>query len=146
MFQVTGVEQLRASLRQMGLRIQAATPRVVETGAHLLEGKTKANLSRTSHQRGTPTPSRPGEPPALISGRLRSSVTSTVPARAGDMWVSRIGPTTVYSRIQELGGLAGRNHASRLPARPYLKPAAMALAHDAAFRQAVAEIWGRAIR
>ena len=33
-----------------------------------------------------------------------------------------VGATTVYARIQELGGNAGRGHAAHLPARPYLEP------------------------
>lgn len=36
--------------------------------------------------------------------------------------IGRIGSPLQYAAIHEYGGLAGRNHASRIPARPYLRP------------------------
>jgi phage gpG-like protein len=144
---VSGVDDLVAALEGMVVRLEQATPHAVERGALLLEGRAKAKLSQTSHARGTPTPSKPGEPPSLINGRLRSSVTHTPPAPTGNgRWTCVIGPTTVYSRIQELGGWAGRGHQSHLPARPYLKPAAHELLGDPAFRAAVAQPWAAALR
>jgi len=53
---------------------------------------------------------------------LRRSVNVTGPESVGATgWQGEVGPTAVYGRIQELGGIAG--HGSRLPARPYMKPA-----------------------
>jgi hypothetical protein len=85
----------------------------------------KNELSRYSHDPGTATPSPPGEPPALISGALRREV-RPVPVLPAERYRMRVlvGSTVVYARIQELGGWAGRGHASYLPPRPYLKPAA----------------------
>jgi len=40
--------------------------------------------------------------------------------------MAEIGPTAVYSRIQELGGDTGRGHRSHLPPRPYIKPTTQA--------------------
>jgi phage gpG-like protein len=36
-----------------------------------------------------------------------------------------VAESTVYARIQELSGWAGRGHRSFLPARPYVEPARM---------------------
>lgn len=100
----------RAAAGAMGLTMETAVKTV--------------ELSKYSHSRGTPTPSAPGDPPALVSGALRRSV-KTVPGTARGARASvKVGGTVVYARIQELGGRAGRNHASLLPPRPYLKPAA----------------------
>ncbi len=83
----------------------------------------KETLSTYSHARRTPTPSPPGGPPAIITGTLRRSVITNPPVGGGGLWSASGGPTIVYSRIQELGGRAGRNHASVLPPRPYVRPA-----------------------
>jgi phage gpG-like protein len=144
---ITGVDDLTAALEAMAGRLQAATPKAVEEGAKLLQERTRAKLELTSHPRGTPTPSKPGQPPSKVDGHLRDSVVYTPPAPTGDGgWTCVVGPTTVYSRIQELGGWAGRGHRSHLPARPYLKPSAEELLTDQAFRGAVAQPWAAAIR
>ncbi|MBD0743606.1 hypothetical protein BG418_18710 [Streptomyces sp. CBMA152] len=131
----------------MATRVEAATPRALDQGMALFEGRARSNLSRYSHQRGTPTPSPPGQPPALISGRLRSSFQSTAPVQAGaGMWSAVVGPTTVYARIQEEGGMAGRGHRSRIPKRPYLRPAADDLLRDTALIAVFERSWGTALR
>lgn len=61
--------------------------------------------------------SRAGESPAVISGKLRSSVYFRV---EGNNQL-RIGADTPYARILELGGNTGRNHASHIARRNYLK-------------------------
>lgn len=92
------------------------------------EREMKRLLGRRSHKRGTPTPSRPGQPPALVSGTLRRSVIVDRPRLVGPFrWRARVGPTVVYARIQDKGGVAGRNHTVRLPARPYARPTSEAL-------------------
>lgn len=83
----------------------------------------KAELSRSSHSRGTKTPSPPGSPPSLISGALRRSVITNPPTGGGGVWTAYGGPTIVYARIQEMGGRAGRGHRTVLPPRPYVRPA-----------------------
>ena len=97
-------------------------------------------LSLQHHDRGTKTPSAPGEPPAMISGSLWASMTAEM-MTADEAWV---GPTSSassyngpYGRIQELGGLMegrpwmrwfedGKWHRAQevfLPDREYLEPA-----------------------
>jgi phage gpG-like protein len=84
----------------------------------------RRQLAKRSHAPRTPTPSPPGQPPARISGALSASVTATAPQSAGAYrWVSRVGPHIVYGPIQDRGGVAGRNHATTLPPRPYMAPA-----------------------
>jgi phage gpG-like protein len=144
---VRGVDELRAALEQMAVRIQVATPRAVVAGADELKTATRAKLELKSHAWGTPTPSAPGEPPAMISGALRDSVRYDPPRQTQPgLWMTTLGATTVYARIQELGGWAGRNHASYLPPRPYLKPAAEETMLDPAFRVAFAKLWAEAIK
>jgi phage gpG-like protein len=95
----------------------------VTAAALKVASKTKTKLTTSTHKKGTPTPSRAGDPPSLVTGTLRRSVKTTpaVPLGAG-AWQASVGPTAVYSRIQELGGECGRGHLTRLPARPYLAP------------------------
>jgi hypothetical protein len=57
-----------------------------------LEREAKLNLSKGgTHRYGTPTPARPGGPPALISGTLRRSVTHSPIARGAFGWETRVG-------------------------------------------------------
>jgi phage virion morphogenesis protein len=49
------------------------------------------------------------------TGRLRNSIHS---ASSDD--AAEVGTDVVYARIHQLGGDAGRNHATKLAARPYL--------------------------
>lgn len=143
---VTGIDEVAAALKTMAARVETATGEAVMVGQALIEGRARAELSRSSHQIGTPTPSAPGQPPSLITGVLRSSfrVTGPTPAGAG-RWTSVMGPTTVYARIQELGGVTGRGHHTVLPPRPYLRPAYDALVHSDALRGVFTRAWARAI-
>lgn len=93
--------------------------------AVVLERDIKDSLHRASHARGTPTPSAPGEPPAMISGELANSVRVTGRIDTPGYAETRVAPTTIYARIQELGGWAGAGHATYLPPRPYVKPAVL---------------------
>lgn len=119
---VDGVDAFAAYLDALEQRVVSATRRATKDGLSLLQRRTHSRLSRYYHPPGTPTPSPPGEPPARISGHLRGSLTPTGPVPTGGGFSGQLGPTAVYSRIQELGGRAGRNHSVTLPPRPYLAP------------------------
>lgn len=113
-------------LAAMEARITAASvaPGVAtEAMATVLQHSIQDSLAATSHARGTPTPAAPGAPPAMISGALRDSVHITGHLDAPGYAETRVAPTTIYARIQELGGWAGAGHASYLPPRPYVRPA-----------------------
>lgn len=70
------------------------------------------------HPPGTPTPSPPGEPPAQVSTKLRTTVmrSSAVPVGFAKYSVS-VFPTMGYARAQEKG-----RSEIRLPARPFVAP------------------------
>lgn len=121
MADLDGFEAMLAALDAISTRVGAATPTALARAGHHVEGLVKLELSRTSHKRGTPTPSAPGSPPSLVTGTLRRSIQVEGPQRTGAAsWAVRVGPTVVYGPIQERGGVAGRG--ARLPARPYMRP------------------------
>jgi hypothetical protein len=94
-------------------------------------------LTLRSHAPGTPSPSPAGQPPARITSALVRSLVATQPVPSGPaQWSVRVGPTSVYGRIHERGGVTGRNHATTLPPRPYLLPAAVALNASGRAREA----------
>lgn len=140
---IEGADELTAALDALWERAHAATRTATADGMALVQRQTRTNLSRYSHARGTPTPSPPGEPPARISGHLRGSLSPTGPLPGGGGFTGEIGPTAVYSRIQELGGQAGRGHSATLPARPYLAPAVRASRDQ--LRRLYIDAWSRAL-
>jgi len=60
------------------------------------------------HKMGTPTPSKPGQPPTNVTGNLRRSITSSVRRGFGASYIATVGPTMIYSRALELG--MGKNN------------------------------------
>jgi hypothetical protein len=98
---------------------------------------TRVTLRKSSHAAGTPTPARPGDPPAMVSGALARSA-EVVPALAsGTRAVSACRVTAVYARIQAKGGTVTVKRARvlmnrstgqvfgrsvKLPPRPYMEP------------------------
>jgi len=76
------------------------------------EGKIKESISRGN--KGGGNPSRPGEPPKVRSGRLRSSITHEVTKELGGI-VGRVGTNVVYARWLELG-------TENMEPRPFLRP------------------------
>lgn len=107
-----------AGLRAWAERTVEATHAATEASAEIVREAVQDNL-RLSYY---PPASEPGDPPAWRTGWLHDSVYVRVLALE-DGWQGRIYPSTVYARIQELGGNAGRNHASYLPPRQYVEPA-----------------------
>jgi len=83
----------------------------------LMVAETMNTLSSTSS-----SPSEPGTPPAIVTGQLRRSVKAEPAEVSGTSASVTVGATTVYARIQELGGDAGVDHSAHLPPRPYLAP------------------------
>lgn len=128
---VDGVEEWDAAIDALLARTGAATDRAVDDGLALIARAAQQNLTFYSHPPGTPTPSAPGEPPALISGALRRSIKTRRTKSGPTLYEGRVGPTIVYARIQELGGRLGHNprhgmwrSPGFLPPRPYFRPAA----------------------
>lgn len=118
---ISGADRFRGRLSELVAEKKAAAGAAVTAGAAVVETAVKRELTTSSHTRKTPTPSQPGEPPSLVTGTLRRSISVRGPAEVAGGWVATIGPTAVYGRIQELGGEAGRG--AVLPRRPYVTPA-----------------------
>lgn len=123
MIQLRGVSELIAALQAQQAAVAAATAAATREVAELVEQRAQRKLAEQSHPPRTPTPSMPGQPPATISGALSDSFHIEGPAVVGARVFARVGPTAVYSRIQELGGIGGWG--ATLPARPYLGPAVL---------------------
>jgi phage gpG-like protein len=144
--EVVGVAQLTRALEGMVASLNSATRTATAQAAHLLEREIKKTLATSSHPRGTPTPSSPGEPPSLVTGTLRRSITVKGPTPLGfARWEAQVGPTAVYGRIQELGGVTGRGGATELPPRPYVRPAYEKLAATGALTNLYHSAWRAAI-
>lgn len=140
---VDGVDDLARALDILQQRMHSATRKATKDGLKLLERRAHAQLSRYYHPPNTPTPSPPGQPPARITGHLRGSLTPTGPVSTGGGFTGQLGPTAVYSRIQELGGQAGRGHSVTLPPRPYMRPTVRSSRSD--LRAIYVEAWRRAM-
>lgn len=141
---VAAVERLRA-------RLHEATDHAVDDGLALIQRGAQQNLTHFTHPPGTPTPSAPGDPPALISGALRRSIKARRTKHGPVQYEGGVGPTIVYGRIQELGGRLGVNPRHGmwrtpgfLPPRPYLRPAAFNAAPK--IRKLFADAWSAAIK
>jgi hypothetical protein len=148
---VDGASEWQAAAEAMLARVREATDAGVDAGLSLIQAGAQQNLAHFSHPPGTPTPSAPGDPPALISGALRRSIRVRRTKRGPDRYEGRVGPTIVYGRIQELGGQLGHNprHGmwrtpGRLPPRPYLAPAVFNAAPKV--RKLLIGLWSRAIK
>jgi hypothetical protein len=119
-----GFASLEAALARLRDNADWAARNAASAAAAVIERGVKLELSRSSHPPKVKTPSPPGSPPSLVTGRLRQSVRMTQLRQTGaGQWTAHVAPTTVYSRIQELGGWAGKGHRSHLPPRPYIRPA-----------------------
>lgn len=117
-----GFEALMSAMHAKREELETATMAGLDKSAQAVMNSIAAELSSTAHSRGTPTPSGPGQPPSLVSGDLRRSIIVEGPRQSGAQFTATVAPTTVYARIQELGGNAGRGGSAHLPARPYVRP------------------------
>lgn len=144
----TGTAAFEAALIASVEAAVAATNTAVARGAALIEGETKKALTTYSHPKGTPTPSPPGQPPAIIGGALRRSVITRILTTAtlgSPVASASVGPTIVYARIQELGGRTGRGHRTTLPPRPYLAPTVNRLVTGGSLERVFADAWRAAV-
>lgn len=129
----------------MTAKFDLATRAATAEAAKLTKAEIRQTLITTSHRPGTPTPSAPGEPPSKVTGVLRDSVDIEGPHRLGfGHYLAEIGPTAPYGRIQELGGVTGRGHATTLPARPFVAPSYDRLMSGGSLAAAYYTTWRRA--
>jgi len=107
---VNGLDRVQTYLASLNGKLTQAFTRGMYSAALLVERRAKEKLS--------------GEVLHVRTGRLWSSVTSSVSETMGGEMEGRVGSNVVYARIHELGGVTGRHHATTIPARPYLRPSA----------------------
>lgn len=141
---VQGVDEWKAATQAIRERTRVETDRAVDDSLAVIQQAAQRNLSLTSHPRGTPTPSQPGQPPSLIGGALRRAVKARRLLHGPRVFSGGVGPTIVYGPIQERSGWAGAGHRSFIPARPYLRPARASAIP--AIRRIFITAWTRAIR
>lgn len=92
---------------QLKKEIEAKCLKNMGAACRFLEGQIKQSISG-------PSPSAPGEPPGVVSGTLRRSITHEV-ERGPSGVVGRIGTNVEYSIPLEFG-------TSRMSARPFMRP------------------------
>lgn len=117
---VVGDKEIIAKLKGKADKVADNILDAVKKGAILVEGDCKKSMRGT----GTPhIPSRPGEPPAVMTGKLRASITHEVKKGLGGDIEARVGikggtepDTKNYGLFLEFG-------TSKMAKRPYLKPA-----------------------
>lgn len=150
-FHVDGADEWKDAAHAILERVRAATDGAVDDGLALIQQGAQQNLTYFTHPAGTPTPSAPGDPPALISGALRRSIKTRRTKDGPNVFEGHVGPTIIYGRIQELGGRLGHNprhgmwrRPAFLPPRPYLRPAAFNAAPK--IRKLLVKAWSSAIR
>jgi phage gpG-like protein len=125
------------------------------------ETAVKVKLTSSSHPEGTRTPSAPGEPPSLVSGKLRRSLKRT-PAMAtapgcatcvlGSSLicapVHEFGPVTITAkRFPQLGNPTAGFFGKRvtIPRRPYVAPAMLEYVTSGMATRVAAEAWAAAL-
>lgn len=151
------------AVQALSRRFLRNTFTAVQQSEWLIERLVKTYLRTFTHPEGTPTPSPPGGPPALVSGNLRRSWRNVAPhpGRKPGTVEGGGGPTAVYARIHELGGTIVRASAPRtdltrtseapanvyrirIPKRPYVRP--MVLVARRGVRRIHIDQWTQAIR
>lgn len=161
---VNAGSELAARLRVIREKAAAEAP-VAACKAMGQAGETavKVTLTSSSHPPGTPTPSMPGQPPSLVTGRLRRSVHRTQARLLRTAFAQcAVGPVVIYGPVQEYGAtihagargyLANRVTGQffvtpytakgyvTLPPRPFMRPAAERLAASGLAARAAAYGW-----
>lgn len=153
---VRGVSAWDIAIEKKMVAVDRVTSKAMREGLRMVERSVKLILRTYTHPEGTPTTSPPGSPPALVTGTLMRSVKPRGPFPGKKRYTYRgtVGPTAVYSRIQELGGRVPNRRRrefgpqtergyTRLPARPYVKPATDRVRRDV--RRNFQRRWGAAL-
>lgn len=114
------LEKLRATaetaIDRAGLHLESAVKRTLGPDGGPRTGRTYiVSKSGPPHQA-----SAPGEPPAVLFGRLRQSITHSPPVWDGWVVSTEVGSNVVYARRMEWGGIDSRG--IRILPRPYFAP------------------------
>jgi hypothetical protein len=133
---------LAARLARLGVELRAREPVVLVATATAVLERARHNLTAARHPYGTPTPARPGGPPAMISGTLAGALALTKPVMTPLGMILHVGvksgvyppygrgkktEAAKYGYYLEVTG-AGRSRVRY----PWLMPAVHAVGHTAA--------------
>lgn len=102
-------KHLSVRIARIGALVETEVVRLISRDQPVKSSKNKERLYGLD-------PSKPGEPPKVLHGRLRGSITHKT-FRDGNTWIAVIGSNVEYARALELG-----NPDTGLAARPYLRP------------------------
>ena len=76
---VMGTKAVMSNLKKAQKKIEDNLYKALQAGAFLVEGDAKKSIMGTRKKKGDPhTPSAPGQPPAVVTGKLRASITKKV--------------------------------------------------------------------
>lgn len=114
------LEKLRASaevaIDRAGLHLESAVKRTLGP-----DGGPRTGIAyRVSQSGPLHIASAPGEPPAVLWGKLRQSITHSPPQWEGWVVWTEVGTNVVYARRLEWGGIDSRG--IRILPRPYFAP------------------------
>jgi len=105
---IDGLENLMRRFEEKKVKVKRATKRGITKACLIVEAYAKENMTPES-------PSAPGEPPAVVTGTLRASITHRVEDEDGEA-VGYVGTNVHYAQPLEFG-------TSKMAARPFLFPA-----------------------
>lgn len=105
---VSGMDDLMRKLEAKAAAYKRAEKRGITKACLIVETYAKENMTPES-------PSAPGEPPAVVTGTLRASITHRVEEEGAET-VGYVGTNVEYAKPLEFG-------TSRMAARPFLYPA-----------------------
>lgn len=100
---VTPEENARIWADIVKLSEQGAAPTATAMAKYIAERTQRVTLSRTKKPSGAWHRARPGEPPALSSGKLRDAMYWIPASRGGLRAFAYVGNDSDYSRILEFG-------------------------------------------
>ena len=119
-FLQVALRNLQRNGERVGMYLSGKVVKSISTGQSIRRPKRRAKgLSSIGKRRRIVglNPSSPGQPPRVLTGRLRNSINHSVKRTATGVIVY-VGAYTPYARALELGNPKGN-----LEARPYLRPA-----------------------
>lgn len=122
---VIGTKTVMANIKKAQKKIEDNLYKALQVGAFLVEGDAKKSIMGTRKKKGDPhVPSAPGTPPAVVTGKLRASITKKV--KKGIMGATSEGfigvrggsdpDTKNYGLFLEFG-------TKNMDERPFLRPA-----------------------
>lgn len=159
---VNAVRDLRVILKEVRDKAATTAPlAAVRALSQAGETAVKVTLTSSTHPEGTRTPSKPGQPPSLVTGKLRRSghrtaavLTSPGCARCALGFMAKyapvheFGPVTIRARnFPQLGnpkvGFFGKQ--VTIPRRPYVAPAMKKYQDTGMARRVTEDAWRAAL-